>query len=364
MIQCIATTVKKKYNQTRSFLVQDALFFLIICILFLISFVVYPYPSVARWVGFFVAGYAAVGNDSIQTIGTFIASNRGKPWWLLWLFVGGIFLATMVYSWVVYNGDVTYGRLASKGFSTTPMTFSFLQVAAPVVLLILTRLKMPVSTTFLILTAFSTSASSVAGVLIKSLTGYGLAFVVAITVWWLVSKWVLRQSLTSSPRPIWRVAQWGTTGILWCVWLMQDAANITVYLPRQLSVIELIVFLTFIVLALGFMLFKGGAKIQQVVEEKSRISDVRSATIIDFIYAVILFYFKLYSNIPMSTTWVFLGLLAGREMAMSWRQTSGLTVGRAFRMSVKDARNALIGLAISFLIALGCNAAIREALFG
>ena len=93
-------------------------------------------PGIARWIGFLVAGYATVANDSIQTIGTFIASNRQKPvvivviyWWH--------FVATMTYSWVTY-GDVSYGRLASKGFSETPMSFSFLQVAAPIFLLILT----------------------------------------------------------------------------------------------------------------------------------------------------------------------------------------------------------------------------------
>ena len=110
--------------------------------------------------------------------------------------------------------------------------------------------------------------------------------------------------------PLWRVAQWCSTGVLWSVWLMQDAANIAVYLPRQLNGIEFLCFAIPITLGLGFMLFKGGAKIQQVVEEKSRVQDVRSATLIDFIYAIILFYFKLHSQIPMSTTWVFLGFVS------------------------------------------------------
>ena len=166
---------------------------------------------------------------------------------------------------------------------------------------------MPVSTTFLILTAFSTSASSVGKVLMKSLTGYGLAFIIAIITWLAVSTLIERYA-TGQPNPIWRVAQWLTTGTLWSVWLMQDAANIAVYLPRQLSGIEFLCFAIPITCGLGFMLYKGGAKIQQVVEEKSRVQDVRSATLIDFIYAIILFYFKIHSKIPMSTTWVFLGI--------------------------------------------------------
>ena len=35
-----------------------------------------PYPQIAMWVGFLFAAYAAVANDSIQTLGTFIASNQ------------------------------------------------------------------------------------------------------------------------------------------------------------------------------------------------------------------------------------------------------------------------------------------------
>ena len=357
-----SNTVNKSFCFKRFFKTERQ-FLSLVLILFLVSLVTYPLPGIARWVGFLIAGYSAIANDSIQTIGTFIASNRKKPWWLLWVFIGGIFIITMSYSWSNYGGDVSYGRLASKGFSETPMAFSFLQVAAPIFLLVLTRFKMPVSTTFLILTAFSTSAKSIGKVLIKSLTGYGLAFVIALISWLLVSK-LIEKYATGEANPLWRVAQWCTTGVLWSVWLMQDAANIAVYLPRQLSLVEFIFFVIPITLGLGYMLYRGGAKIQQVVEEKSRVQDVRSATLIDFIYAIILFYFKLHSQIPMSTTWVFLGLLAGRELGMSLRSTSGLGLNAALKMGANDAFKAAVGLAISFLVALGCNEAMRMAFFG
>ena len=144
---------------------------------------------------------------------------------------------------------------------------------------------------------------------------------------------------------------------------MQDAANIAVYLPRQLNLVSFLCFAIPITLGLGFMLYKGGAKIQEVVEEKSRVQDVRSATLIDFIYAIILFYFKIHSKIPMSTTWVFLGLLAGREIGMSLRKTSNGSFSTAIAMSSKDVFKAVLGLVISLLIALGCNPAMRAALF-
>ena len=53
-------------------------FLIFICGAFLLSMFVTPYPNIAMWVGFLFAAYAAIANDSIQTIGTFIASNQDK----------------------------------------------------------------------------------------------------------------------------------------------------------------------------------------------------------------------------------------------------------------------------------------------
>jgi len=167
----LAPTSGQTGEETRGFFVQlldkERTFMIAVATLLVAIGVVYPHAEIARWVGFALAGYSAVANDSIQTLGTFIASNRGKPWWLLWLFIGGIFLLTVTYSWWVYDGDVTYERLASKGFDTTPVSFSYLQIAAPVILLILTRARMPVSTTFLLLSCFATDPASIGKVLTR-----------------------------------------------------------------------------------------------------------------------------------------------------------------------------------------------------
>ena len=61
--------------------------------------------------GFLLAGYAVVANDAIQTLGTFLSSNAHRPWWLLWLFVGGVLVAVMLYGYVTRDGDLSYGRL-------------------------------------------------------------------------------------------------------------------------------------------------------------------------------------------------------------------------------------------------------------
>lgn len=351
--------VKKKIRGLQN---SDTRFIVILALGVIISAVVFPYPGLAMWIGFVFAGYSAVANDSIQTLGTFLASNRDQRWWVLWLWIGGIFLATVTYSFLYYDGDVSYGRLESKGFQEAPSDFGFMQVAAPLVLLFLTRLRMPVSTTFLLLTAFSTSASGIGSVLVKSLSGYVLAFVVAIVAWSALAPLVKRLS-SRAAHPLWRYAQWATTGVLWSVWLQQDAANVAVYLPRHLSIAQFLAFAGMLTIALGVLMYLRGGRIQSIVTDKAEVNDVRAATLIDFVYAVILYVFMIQSKVPMSTTWVFIGLLAGRELAMLWTRTNrDARLHRVARLIGKDVLYAGIGLMVSIGLALGINADFRRQL--
>jgi hypothetical protein len=321
---------------------------------FLLSMFVTPYPQIAMWVGFLFAAYAAVANDSIQTLGTFIASNQEKKWWVLWLFIGGIFLFTVGYSWFNYGGDVSHGRLMAKGFEVAPTEFHFLQIAAPVFLLILTRLRMPVSTTFILLTSFAAAPAAIGKVLAKSMSGYILAFFLGFIVFITIAK-LAKKYFVGDAKFGWTIAQWITSGTLWSVWLMQDAANIAVYLPRSMAFSEFLGFALVVFFGLGLLLYYKGGRIQKIVTEKSVITDVRFATIVDFIYCIILFYFKLHSKVPMSTTWVFIGLLAGREVAMAIRNTGDNSLLTSFRLMMKDFSFAMIGLIISIAIAIGVN---------
>jgi phosphate/sulfate permease len=159
----------------------------------------------------------------------------------------------------------------------------------------------------------------------------------------------------------WLVLQWITSGILWSLWIMQDAANIAVYLPRSLSIIEFSVFNVTILFGLGIILFLKGDKIQQVVEEKSDVRDVRPATIIDMVYTFILILFTWINTIPMSTTWVFIGLLGGRELAIKIKRNK--PISSSWKLIGKDLSYALIGLLISILIAISANESLRSQLF-
>ena len=349
---------------------RSFLSFIVCC--FLLAMFAAPYPQLAMWVGFLFAAYAAVANDSIQTIGTFIASNQDKKWWVLWLFLGGIFVSTITYSWMtvdvvgainetgeavgdgIVDRDVSNGRLSAKGFDKAPTSFHFLQVAAPVFLLILTRLRMPVSTTFILLTSFAATPAAVGKVLAKSMSGYILAFFIGFIVFITIAQ-LAKKHFTGKANFGWTIAQWITSGTLWSVWLMQDAANIAVYLPRSMNFFTFLGFVSIIFFGLGLLLYYKGGRIQKIVTEKSVVTDVRFATVIDFIYCILLFYFKLHSKVPMSTTWVFIGLLGGRELGMAIRRSGENSIFKSFKLIFKDFSFAMIGLFVSIVIAIGVN---------
>ncbi len=305
--------------------------------------------------GFLLAAYSVVGNDVIQTLGTFLSSNKDKKWWVLWLYTGTILSAVLVYGWYSYNGDVSYGRLNKVG--ELPQPFEWWYVLPPLVLMLITRVGIPVSTTFLIISVFKIKL--IESMLIKSAMGYLVAFIGAIVIYFLISKAIEKKFLNKpaleSNKNLWTVFQWLSTGFLWSMWLIQDLSNIYVYLPRNLSYVGLLLSLVVILGLQAYIFYNKGGKIQKIVNEKTNTHDIRSATIIDFIYGLILFFFKELSSIPMSTTWVFIGLLAGRELALN-QALKIKSLQSVVKMTVKDLGKVTLGLVVSvglvFLIRL------------
>ena len=272
-------------------------------------------------VGFLLAAYSVVANDSIQTLGTFLSSNSHRPWWVLWMFGSSILLAVLLYGWIVNDGDPAYGRL--DAFPLPPGGVSWIHVIPPLALLILTRLGVPVSTTFLVLTLFAVTGGApgnLGAMLIKSALGYVVAFATAIILFLLVFKRLseyLHRTREAEIPGYWVVLQWASTGFLWSQWLIQDLANIFVYLPREVPASWLLFGVLALVAMQGYIFYQFGGEIQKIVTSKTDTTDIRAATIIDFIYGMVLLVFKEASDMPMSTTWVFLGILAGREFAFS-----------------------------------------------
>ena len=312
-------------------------------------------------VGFIFAAYAVVGNDALQTLGTFINSNRRLPWWALFLYAATVLVVVFAFGYILNGGDPSFGRLSDtdKYPIFDPQWY---HAVPPLVLLILTRFGIPVSTTFMVLTIFATMAG-LQSMLTKSLMGYGVAFLTGGIIYVILAPTLERWFLKTADRqhaPIWVLLQWITTGYLWSVWLMQDFANIFIYLPRgvdangdpALNVLEAAAGVAILVLLLGYTFWNKGGPVQRILRTKTNVTDIRSATIIDFTYACLLFYFKDMSNIPMSTTWVFLGLIAGREFAIATLDKVR-SPGDTAKIVGMDALKAFIGLVISIALALG-----------
>jgi phosphate/sulfate permease len=342
--------------------------------------------------GFALAAYAIVANDSIQTLGTFLASNSKRPWWALWAWISGIMAVTVAWGWIANGGDPAFGRLAASGNNIAHPhdiggLISWLFVIPPLCLVILTRMGIPVSTSLLVLTAFKGLAAAQQGktpkaavdlfssMMQKSLVGYAIAFAVGLLLYaaviYLMERKVAEEKDGKRPHnelhPVWMVFQWLSTGFLWSMWLVQDLANIFVYLPRELSLLGLILSLGGMVLLQGYLFKEKGGKIQQVVTTKTNTLDVRSATFIDLLYGLVLLFFKvdyipkLFASMdmtvpwpekmPMSTTWVFLGLLAGREVGIAIRLKLRKK-NKASNLIFRDAGKAFFGSAIAVVLAL------------
>ncbi len=303
-------------------------------------------------VGFLFAAYAVVGNDSLQTLGTFISANSRIHWFWLFLFAATILVVTFTYGWVIHDGDPSFGRLSNTS-KYPPIDVKWYHTLPPLVLLIITRFGVPVSTSFMVLTVFA-SIGGMTSMLQKSLIGYGLAFAVGLGVFLIASNTLekfFRKTEHQQHHPIWVLLQWMTTAYLWSVWLIQDFANIFVFLPREISAFEGFTAMFAIVALLAYSFANHGGPVQKILKSKTAVGDIRSATIINFTYASLLFYFKELNSIPMSTTFVFLGLIAGREFGFAL-MTKAVGFLHTSQIALSDIAKAYIGLVLSINMAV------------
>ena len=313
-------------------------------------------------IGFGLAGWSVIANDSIQTLGTFIAS---KSKWFKWYTLAGsaslAMIVTLSFGWWTYDGDIAFGRLTRIPYQE----IQWYHAVAPGILLLLTRIGIPVSTTFLVLSAFA-STIVLEKMLLKSVVGYGVAAVTAYICWIAISKFInekFDEITTQWKISFWRNAVWISSAYLWAVWLAHDVANIAVYLPRQLDISLLLIVLTYFTILLFYIFYIQGGPIQKVVLDKTGTRYARSATIINTIYAIVLYYFKELNDLPMSTTWVFVGLLCGRELAIS-TMNKEYKFKYVFPLIGKDFIKMIFGLSVSIGIVLAIHYVIIPSGFG
>ena len=313
-------------------------------------------------VGFALAGWSVIANDSIQTLGTFIASKqKWFKWYTLATAASSMMIIVIVYGWWAYDGDISFGRLTRIPYQE----IQWYHAVAPGILLLLTKVGIPVSTTFLVLSAFA-STVVLEKMLMKSVVGYGLAAVAAYICWIVISKFInekFDEVTTGWKIAFWRNAVWVSSAYLWAAWLSHDVANIAVYLPRQLDITLLLIVVSYFTILLFYIFYIQGGAIQKVVLDKTGTRYARSATIINTIYAAVLYYFKELNDLPMSTTWVFVGLLCGRELAIS-TMNKEYKFKYVFPLIGKDFVKMIFGLSVSVGIVLSIHYIIIPTGFG
>jgi len=298
-------------------------------------------------IGFLLSLYSCISNDVIQTLGTFLSTTKDKPVWQVWLFSSAVLVITFVAGWFINDGDMAFGRLTKIPF---PEQFYWWHVLPPLILIYLTKLGIPVATSFLIVSVFS--SNTVIGMMIaKSFFGYVTAFIVSLILYFVIARsvekiFLYKKNNISKP---WYIAKWISTAFLWSAWLLQDGAVLYVFLPRRLNFWEMIATMVVFVVFLFMICYQRGGEIQNIIKLKTNTQDIRSATIIDIVYAIILLYFQNVNNIPMSTTWVFLGVLAGREIAL-YNRLRFIPEKKVYKHVIKDFTKAIIGLVVSISV--------------
>lgn len=331
------------------------------------------FSAIVMWLGFFLAAYSVVGNDVIQTLGTFLTSNeKNQKWYVLWLYAAGIAAVVLIIGYM--QTDISYGRLSKF---VMPETYQWYYLLPPIVLLIITRFGIPVSTTFMILTLFSlqkipndlgsmissvfNTDTELGGMIQKSIMGYIIAISSSIIIYLLITRLTEKRFMANPmqngrERMFWTAAQWMSTGFLWSQWLIQDLANVYIYLRGgyELTTGSFIISLVILLGLLAYIFHARGGAVQDVVRAKVNTADIRSATFVDLIYGIILYifkydYFGLWGGkLPMSTTWVFIGLLAGREIAIRFQIESNWK--STINMILADLGKVFFGLLISVIL--------------
>ncbi|MBR1617471.1 hypothetical protein IJ670_04900, partial [bacterium] len=158
-------------------------------------------------IGFLLSLYACVSNDVIQTLGTFLSTTKERPVWQVWLFTGSILVITFTVGWIINNGDMAFGLLDRVPY---PERFYWWHILPPIVLLILTRKGIPVATSFLIISVFS--SNTIIGMMIaKSIIGYIAALIVSLILYLFIARRVEKIFLYMKNKPIskvWVIAKW------------------------------------------------------------------------------------------------------------------------------------------------------------
>lgn len=301
-----------------------------------------------NWFMLAITCYTLIANNYIQSIGTFIINNKIKFKSNL-IFITLSFTLSTLISWLIFDGNIDYNLLNNIEYKKN---LAIAMIFIPLLLNVFTKYGIPVSATFLVIPLFSDS-NTLNTMLIKTTTSYFLAFMVSFFIWNFIKKHFNHlMKMDAKPNLFWNIMEYVTTSLVWIAWNMLNICVFVVFVDRKFNIYELIA-VSLIVLVVLYIIMTGNNKqIEEIINEKNETENKKSIAVFNLVFALILIYIEFFSNVPLTTTWVFLGLLAGKDLSDSFSENiifSNSKTKKSILKIIKDLHKAIVGIVFSLI---------------
>lgn len=300
-----------------------------------------------NWFVMTIILYNVIKNSFIQMLGTFISSNKKMNRLNLFLYLALVFVLNIAVAWKTRGGEIHRGLLDEVAYQKSLSPYVLL---VPVLLNLFTTFSIPISATFLTIPLFSHENSIISN-LTRAFSGYFIAFCTSFGLWTVIYGKYKKFLKNGENYNLWRATQYLSVGMLWYAWLSTSMSSCLVFLPRVFDRRSLWLFLMVGVLLLAIILCDGiNRKMEEIVEEKSDTKNLRSSVIFNLAQSLLLLLFKFNGHVHVATSWLFLGMLDGRELAITNIKATPMS-GYSYRLCMqkitRDLTRAIVGIMVS-----------------
>ncbi len=305
--------------------------------------------SYFNWLVMTMIMYNVMINNFIQTLGTFNISNKYTKKWKVFLYLVVIFVTYFVYTWLKYDGNIRKGSLR---FIEYKDSFGYSILLLPMLLSLFNYFGIPVNLTFLSIPLF-TDGKIVKSMVVEAFINYFLAFIISFVFWNILYVKFKKFLRKKDNYQFWRIIEYISIGILWYCWLNTCVSSFMVFLPPKLYLEHLILLLIIGSIVISIVtILRPEDKMEQIVEEKTDVKNIMSSVLFNILHSVVLLTLKLNSKVPIATSWIFIGLLDGRELGITTRKANNFSDPKyklCLEKISRDLYRNIIGIFISLL---------------
>lgn len=321
---------------------------IILFLLLTISILFVAQGDYFAWILTILTTYHIMANNAVQIIGMFVASNDKKDKLKIWLLLSVIFVLTVLISWLFFDKQLHFSLLNSIQYNEN---LSILLIFLPIILYFFTKKNIPISATFLIIPIFSNN-NTLQSMVVKTLISYFLSFTISFIFWYFLyikyKNFIDIEKNNNKNR--WIIIEYLSTAMLLGIWLVTSTCTFTIFLPRVFTIKYLILFIIVGIFSILVILYNDNTTIKKIIGNKSDIN-YKSGAIFNILFAMIMLSVQYISKIPITSTWVFLGVLAGRELAIavSKKNNNSLNIIQSLKNDLSDLYSAILGIIFSLV---------------